>query len=91
MKKIRLTESDLHRIIKESAQRILKEYIGDEEELGRYDLEDYDDLPFGTEKTNIDQPTFDEHPISTEGWTEEELYQLMADRENAPRSADRVS
>ena len=35
---IRLTESDLKKIIKSSANRILREYIGDEEELGRYDL-----------------------------------------------------
>ena len=37
MKKIiRLTESDLHRIVK----NVLKEYVGDAEEYGMYDIND---------------------------------------------------
>ena len=46
MKKIvRLTESDLHRIINESVKRVLREYVGDEEALGRYDLSDNPYIP----------------------------------------------
>ena len=43
MKKIRITEGDLHKIIKKSVAKILREYNGDVEELGRYDIypEDY--------------------------------------------------
>ena len=35
---VRLTESQLKNIIKSSVGKILKEYTGDEEEFGRYDL-----------------------------------------------------
>ena len=35
---VRLTEADLRNIIKSSVNKILKEYTGDEEEFGRYDL-----------------------------------------------------
>ena len=36
---IRITESDLHKIVKESVKKILKEYTGDSEEFGRYDID----------------------------------------------------
>ena len=43
MKKvIRLTESDLRRILKESVKTVLREYTGDSEEYGMYDV--YNDL-----------------------------------------------
>ena len=48
MTKIRLTEQDLHKIIKSAAEKIIKEYIGDTEEYGRYDIdtdEDYYNMP----------------------------------------------
>lgn len=35
---VRLTEADLRNIIKSSVNKILREYTGDEEEFGRYDL-----------------------------------------------------
>ena len=35
MKKIRLTESQLHRVIKESVKRILREYKDSEEEINK--------------------------------------------------------
>ena len=50
---IRLTEGDLHRIVRSSVKKIIREYTGDEEALGRYDIDDekydmpdeeYDDL-----------------------------------------------
>ena len=41
MRKIlRLTEGDLHKILESSVKRILKEYNGDDESLGRYDIDD---------------------------------------------------
>lgn len=40
MEVIRLTENQLHKLIKEASFRLIREYIGDAQEFGRYDIED---------------------------------------------------
>lgn len=35
---IKLTETDLRHIVRDSVKKIIREYVGDEEEFGRYDL-----------------------------------------------------
>jgi hypothetical protein len=51
-KVIRLTENDLRHIVESSVKKILTEFVGDEEALGRYDLSRNHYIP-GEEKDSI--------------------------------------
>ena len=78
MKKIiRLTESDLHRLVKESTKRILNEMLYGDEELGKTPF----DMGFAQNKDNIN---------TKEGYSKFLILSLIRDGINPKEAVDKA-
>ena len=78
---VRLTEADLRSIIKSSVNKILREYTGDEEEFGRYDLANgmTDEDFYNIDAMNADAQGEQDERIARDEFEEYESNQYMGE------------